>query len=649
MSELEPIRVLISSGRKDEATRQLARVLSTDPEDIQAWLLMAGIIDDPARKTDCYRQALKLDPQNSAALEYLKEAPLPPAPPASDAQQTPDLFTPQVDSPAEPINTPQVSEPIAGQAPPPEKRSVEDYLTTGAEARALGRESVPAYLREIQAVPSQPLTAGPSRGSLLDSIDRSQPSAPPAPPPIPPGSYRDETPPPPPPWYKKPAARIILTVLILAFFGAAIFGGAKFMQASTPPTATLQPSLTVEILPTKTPQDTWTPLPSLTPQPTLTPIPNTGSLRIALLQVNDLSIWLAGASSPLTGGANLPILLAPGGELVIFTRVGDLWSVGVAEKKETLLMSVEAINALQSVEGVDPRVPMLLGWLPQSRTLLFNTAFNPVDGGALRPVDDLNAYDLASGKVTRLLNDGQGGNFFASPDGRLIAISRPGSISLVDASGENLREIFAFDPILTPDASPYYPKLVWTPDSAAVLLVLPPRDAANDTAAATTVWRIPVDGSEPQKLTDVNTNGGPLLISPDQTRILYQLNIQAETGAGELHATLIDGSGDTILQNGNASRLVGWSSNSRDYTFRTDADNAILVGTLGQTGTTPLSTSPLLYDPTFAPEWVNSSQYLLQVADGLHLGFVGSNTDLIAKGAPGTVFYNFTLKPAAAQ
>jgi hypothetical protein len=94
---------------------------------------------------------------------------------------------------------------------------------------------------------------------------------------------------------------------------------------------------------------------------------------------------------------------------------------------------------------------------------------------------------------------------------------------------------------------------------------------------------------------------------------------------------------------------VGWSADSRGYTFRTEADNAILVGVLGQTSITPLSTSPLVYDPAFVPDWVNPSQYLLQAADGVHLGFVGSNTELIAKGSPGTVFFDFTFKPAVAQ
>ena len=128
---------------------------------------------------------------------------------------------------------------------------MEDYLTAGTEARALGRESVPAYLREIHAPPAKPKQAEPSQGSLLDKIDRGAPPKPSAPPPIPPGSYRDETPPPPPRWYKKPFARVLLTLLILAGFGAAIFGGVKFMQSSITPTPTLQPTLTVEMLPSK--------------------------------------------------------------------------------------------------------------------------------------------------------------------------------------------------------------------------------------------------------------------------------------------------------------------------------------------------------------------------------------------------------------
>ena len=641
MADLESIRALIAAGNRDEAMRQLARVLSTDPGDILAWLLMAQVIEDPARKADCYRQVLKIDPQNSEALQFLQ----PPAPSLLIQPTSP----PEAAKPPASTPIPKPSEPVAGRSPPPDKRSVEDYLTAGTEARALGRESVPAYLREIHAPPAKPKQAEPSQGSLLDKIDRGAPPKPSAPPPIPPGSYRDETPPPPPRWYKKPFARVLLTLLILAGFGAAIFGGVKFMQSSITPTPTLQPTLTVEMLPTKTPQDTWTPLPSLTPRPSLTPVPNTGSLRIALLQINDLNLWRAGASAPLAGGANLPILISPGGDLVIFTRVGDLWSIGVEDKKETQLLNVDAVNALQSVEEGGPRIPYKLGWLPQTRTLLFNTAFFYVDSNTRRPADDLNAVDIVSGKVTRLLEDGQGGDFFPAPDGRSIALARPGSISVVDASGENLREIFAFEPILTPDASPFYPPLVWTPDSTAVLLVLPPRDAANDTAAATAVWRIPINGTPPQKMTEVNTNGGPLVISPDQSRILYQLNILAETGAGELHAAQIDGSGDTILQQGDAARLVGWMINSRGYTFRKGTDNAIWVGELGQAGSTPLTSSPLRFDPAFSPDWVNSNQYLLQSADGVHLGFIGSNADLIAPGGPGTVFYNFTLKAVAAQ
>jgi hypothetical protein len=653
MGNLDSIQALISSGRKDEAARQLARLLSASPENLDAWLLMADVIDDPARRADCYRQVLKIDPENPQALAQLGKPPTGTPPPPQSVTSPAPISTPSGEDfpPIEDVKVIKNTEPLAGQAPASEKSkgSVEDYLFANGEALALGKESVPAYLREIQAVPLAPPPPEPSRGSLFDAIDSKKNHAPPVTPPIPPGSYRDDTPPPPPPWYKKPAFRVILTLLILACFGAAIFGGARIMAANTPPTATLQPSLTVEFLPTRTPQDTWTPLPSLTPRPTLTPIPNQGSLRVALLQVNEISIWLAGASSPVTNGANLPMLLSPNGNLVIFTRVGDLWSVGMEDKKETQLMDVDSIYALQPGESPDPRVPLQLGWLPSSTDLLFSTGFNPVEGGPVRPANDLNKIDLATGKVTRLLQDGEGGVFYPSPDGSLIALSSPDSISLLESFGENPREVFAFDPILTPDLSAYYPSLVWTEDSSAVLLILPPRDAASDTVATTSIWHLPVDGSDPQRLSEVNTNGGPVVISPDQTRLLYQLNIDPESGAGELHAARIDGSGDTILQNAAPAFLVGWALNSRDYTFRTLQDNVILVGTLDQTSTVPLSTSEMRYDPAFSPEWINSSQYLIQTIDGVFLGYAGSPADSIAKGSPGTIFYDFALKPVTGQ
>jgi len=651
MSDVESIQVLIASGRKDEAARELARLLSGSPENLEAWLLMAQVIDDPARKADCYRQVLKIDPENPLALAKLGEPHQKASPPPQPVSSpTPTSATAgEVFPLKEDVPVTNSTEPLPGQIPEKPKSSVEDYLFAGGQALALGKESVPAYLREIQAEPLAPPPLEPSRGSLFDALDREKAPSPPPPPPIPPGSYRDETPPSPPPWYKKPAFRIIATLVILACFGAAIFGGARIMAANTPPTATLQPSLTFEILPTKTPQNTWTPLPSVTPRPTLTPIPNQGSLRVALLQVNEISLWRAGASSPVTNGANLPMLLSAGGDLVIFNRVGDLWSVGTEDKKETLLMDVDAVNKLQPVDGPDPRVPLHLGWLPPSGVLLFSTGFNPVEGGAVRPSEDLNKIDLATGKVTRLLQDGEGGIFYPSPDGNLIALSSPDSVSLVETSGETFREIFVFDPILTPDLSPYYPGLVWTEDSSAVLLILPPRDAASDTVATTSIWRLPVDGSEPQRLAEVNTNGGPVMISPDQTRVLYQLNIDPESGAGELHATLIDGSEDTILRTATPAFLLGWMLNSRDYTFRSVSDNSILIGSLDQDGAAPLSTSLLRYDPAFVPEWVKPDEFLLQTADGVYLGYAGSSADLIAKGSPGTIFYDFTLKQVAGQ
>jgi hypothetical protein len=177
MSGLDPIRELIKSGRKDEAIRQLARLLSAGSENLEAWLLMAQVIDDPARKKDCFEQVLRIDPANEQAFAGLEKTTPPPPSPSSSA----------------PTPSSSGSEPLAGQTPLQDKKSVGDYLTAGSEPRPVGKESVPAYLREIQAVPLEPIPGGASRGSLFDAIDPASAQPPSAPPPIPPGSYRDET------------------------------------------------------------------------------------------------------------------------------------------------------------------------------------------------------------------------------------------------------------------------------------------------------------------------------------------------------------------------------------------------------------------------------------------------------------------------
>jgi len=65
-------------GRRDEARRYLREAVALDPGNAEAWLDLAGVEDDPARKRACFQTALDLDPGNEQArlgLEMLDEDP----------------------------------------------------------------------------------------------------------------------------------------------------------------------------------------------------------------------------------------------------------------------------------------------------------------------------------------------------------------------------------------------------------------------------------------------------------------------------------------------------------------------------------------------------------------------------------------------
>ena len=60
-------------GDNDKALAFLKQVLNANPKDIDAWLVLAAVLDDPQRKRQCLNRVLKLDPVNKIAREELME------------------------------------------------------------------------------------------------------------------------------------------------------------------------------------------------------------------------------------------------------------------------------------------------------------------------------------------------------------------------------------------------------------------------------------------------------------------------------------------------------------------------------------------------------------------------------------------------
>jgi hypothetical protein len=62
-----------NQGDKNKAIDFIKQVLASNPNDVDAWLVLAAVLDDPERKRQCLKRVLTLDPTNQIAREEMLE------------------------------------------------------------------------------------------------------------------------------------------------------------------------------------------------------------------------------------------------------------------------------------------------------------------------------------------------------------------------------------------------------------------------------------------------------------------------------------------------------------------------------------------------------------------------------------------------
>lgn len=70
---LEQAQVAAQLGRKEEAERLYNEVIALDPENVEAWLGLVAVVEDPEEKRRIYETVLALDPDNPIAREGLRQ------------------------------------------------------------------------------------------------------------------------------------------------------------------------------------------------------------------------------------------------------------------------------------------------------------------------------------------------------------------------------------------------------------------------------------------------------------------------------------------------------------------------------------------------------------------------------------------------
>jgi len=107
MEALDIANHCIKIGDRSGAKRALFLILNADPYNVQAWRLLATVLDDPERQAHCYRRVVALDPGDQEAAQALHrltgETPL-------TAKQPPTGETKKLSSPRskrKPLRCPQ--------------------------------------------------------------------------------------------------------------------------------------------------------------------------------------------------------------------------------------------------------------------------------------------------------------------------------------------------------------------------------------------------------------------------------------------------------------------------------------------------------------------------------------------------------------
>jgi hypothetical protein len=84
MSDMDKVKELIARGEKEQTIGLLASALLKNTNDLESWMLLGELLDDPLKKRACYKQVLRLAPDNLLALKKLQELDgSPPEPPAA--------------------------------------------------------------------------------------------------------------------------------------------------------------------------------------------------------------------------------------------------------------------------------------------------------------------------------------------------------------------------------------------------------------------------------------------------------------------------------------------------------------------------------------------------------------------------------------
>ena len=429
------------------------------------------------------------------------------------------------------------------------------------------------------------------------------------------------------------------------------------VQPTSKPTATAVTPTAISLPPTWTPTKKPGAAVVLSATPagvaTVAAIVPDSAMRVVYTDAGrNLWIWLADGSTRQlikTGDVNEGRISADS-NLIVYVRTKDflrfsIWAINSDGTNNHELVTQDDLKSMKNNDDAIGAQPYVMDWIPGKRSLAFVTA-PTFDGPGLQVNDDLWELNIDTGELTQLLEPGDGGMFYYSPDGKQIALVTPKTISLLNADGSDRRDsVLKFTAVNTFSEFFYYPTPKWAPDSSLLHVAIPPKDALTAPGDKTTLYEIPTDGTQATKIGTVTT--APLLapeFSPDANRMIYvKVHGDAEDNQRELHIADPNGSTDAVYRTAKLD-FNGWAPDSSRFVFSEGSDTR-----LGEVG---VDSVRLLSDTRSATavDWLKNGQilFLHKITNGwqIKLGTPGGTSEVLISlpGDPDNFMPTFAVK-----
>ena len=336
---------------------------------------------------------------------------------------------------------------------------------------------------------------------------------------------------------------------------------------------------------TETPSPTGTDTPAPTQPPTSTPTlhPVFASVKIAYVDGEQLWIWGGGITTPLNNiGGFATFSISDDGKQIAFANQMQVGIINTDGSNERILIGEADMRTMVS----DPEDIVIVRWVRGTPYLLLNT-YN-IGGPASHPHEDLHIINIDTGQWETIFAKNEGGKIYISPDGRLVAVVSQERLLLMNSDGSQQRIVLTYQPVLYPSDVLHYPRLVWSSDSASLMLEVDSEDAPTDPTAPTTLWRIPVDGS-PSIVLQISSYRN-LYLSPDFSRFASVRRIeQGNNAQEELHVVNIDGTDDqTYYTSTEGIDFISWSPDGRSFVFWSNYEDSLVLGRTSEGKAYPL-------------------------------------------------------------